>query len=614
MNCNSGEGDNVSLVQGNDHIWVHNCDMFYGEEGSDDDQKKGDGALDCKSSDYVTFSYNHFWDSGKCNLLGLEEGHDKEYHITYHHNWYDHSDSRHPRVRFYTAHIYNNYYDGNSKYGIGGAGGGGSIFAENNYFRNCKYPMMISMQGSDVYGGGSGTFSQEDGSIIKAYGNYMEGQTRFMPYKAQDDPETDWDDRVEFDAYVAESRDEIVPDTVKTVLPSETRKFKEGWTGGNIYNNFDTADDFYTYQADPAEGVPKIVAEYAGRLGGGDFEWSFDNEKADTSYAVDVKLQEALKGYTSKLKFVGGIMGASTKINCTVTFDPGNGEAVKTVTVEVNQTVAQPENPTKIPEGKVSFDGWYHGDVKWNFSDKVTGDMTLVGKWYAEGEGPEEIFHGGTPIGTEKIIHDFTQSGLSSKYFAITGEMHSKSNSGKTVEYDGKVYTGKGLVLNKSTEITFFTTTQSAKLVLLIRNYATGVKVNIDGSTCTSTPGVVEAQLKPGEHTVKGNNSDYLFAIIVIPEGESEIPIYTITIDQANGSAVKTIVLTEGKQITEEDLPTPTKEGDTFLGWVDEDGKEITLPYTPTKSMTIKAKWKNDSTNPGPGGDDVIDPNEVGLH
>lgn len=613
MNCNSGEGDNVSLVQGNDHIWVHNCDMFYGEAGSDDDQKKGDGALDCKWSDYVTFSYNHFWDSGKCNLLGLGEGHDKEYHITYHHNWYDHSDSRHPRVRFYTAHVYNNYYDGNSKYGIGGAGGGGSIFAENNYFRNCKYPMLISMQGSDVYNG-SGTFSKEDGSIIKAYGNYMEGQTRFVAYEEQDDPETDWDESVDFDAYVAKSRDEIVPDTVKTVLPSKTVVFKEGCTGGNTYNNFDTKAGFYKYTPDAAQDVPAIVKARAGRLGGGDFQWTFDNETADKSYDVDVELQKALKSYTSKLKFVGGIMGASTKINCTVTFDPGNGEAVKKVTVEVNQPVAQPENPVKIPEGKVSFDGWYKGDTKWNFSDKVTGDMTLVGKWYAEGEGPEEIFHGGTPIGTEKIIHDFTQSGLSSKYFAIKGEMHSKSNSGQTVEYDGKVYKGKGLVLDSSTEITFFTTTQSAKLVMLIRFYSENKKVIIDGVTYKSTPGVIEAQLKPGEHTIKGSGSDYLFALIVIPEGESVIPIYTITLDPANGAAVKTIVRAEGKQITAEDLPTPTKEGDTFLGWTDEDGKEITLPYTPTKSMTIKAKWKNGGTQPGPGPDDPIDPDEVGLH
>ena len=56
------------LQQGNDHIWVHNCDFFYGHAGSDADQVKGDGALDTKTSTYVTHSYNHFWDNGKCNL------------------------------------------------------------------------------------------------------------------------------------------------------------------------------------------------------------------------------------------------------------------------------------------------------------------------------------------------------------------------------------------------------------------------------------------------------------------------------------------------------------------------------------------------------------------
>ena len=112
MLCDSDEGDDVGLQQGNDHIWVHNCDMFYGNAGGDADQAKGDGALDCKKSTYVTFSYNHFWDNGKCNLLGLSEGTTEGLYITYHHNWYDHSDSRHPRVRYYSAHVYNNYYDG----------------------------------------------------------------------------------------------------------------------------------------------------------------------------------------------------------------------------------------------------------------------------------------------------------------------------------------------------------------------------------------------------------------------------------------------------------------------------------------------------------------------
>ena len=72
MNCNSSEGDDCGLQQGNNHIWVHNCDFFYGDAGSDADQAKGDGALDTKTSTYVTHSYNHFWDNGKCNLQGMK--------------------------------------------------------------------------------------------------------------------------------------------------------------------------------------------------------------------------------------------------------------------------------------------------------------------------------------------------------------------------------------------------------------------------------------------------------------------------------------------------------------------------------------------------------------
>ena len=56
-------------------------------------------------------------------------------YITYHHNWFDHSDSRHARVRTMSVHMYNNYYDGNAKYGVGSTMGS-SIYIENNYFRN----------------------------------------------------------------------------------------------------------------------------------------------------------------------------------------------------------------------------------------------------------------------------------------------------------------------------------------------------------------------------------------------------------------------------------------------------------------------------------------------
>lgn len=301
MNVNSDEGDNIGLQQDNKYIWVHNCDFFYGDAGSDADQVKGDGALDCKKSTYVTFSYNHFWDNGKSNLLGLSEGTTEGLYITYHHNWYDHSDSRHPRVRFYSAHVYNNYYDGNAKYGIG-ATKGSSVFAEANYFRNCKYPMMISMQGSDVYAGGNvrdeknnPVFSSESGGFIKAYNNRLEGSYTFIPYGAKSykvkGAETLASDQgvntaEDFDAYVVENRNENVPETVVS------------YSEKNVYNNFDTDEKLmYSYAADTPEQAKKNVIAYAGRCQGGDFKWTFNNEVDDVSYKVNEDLKKALVAY-----------------------------------------------------------------------------------------------------------------------------------------------------------------------------------------------------------------------------------------------------------------------------------------------------------------------------
>ena len=280
MLTDSSEGDNIGLQQENDHIWVHNCDFFYGEAGSDSDQAKGDGALDCKKSTYVTFSYNHFWDNGKSNLLGLSEDTTEGLYITYHHNWYDHSDSRHPRIRFYSAHVYNNYYDGNSKYGVG-ACLGSSVLVEGNYFRNCKKPMMISMQGSDT----SGTFSKEDGGMIKAYNNYMIGQDSYIPYS---------EDNESFDAYEVSNIKEQIPDSIKSLK------------GENTYNNFDTSNIMYAYKTDSPEEAVKNVQKYAGRLNGGDFQWDFDNSVDDESDSVNKELKQALENYESQLLSVGG--------------------------------------------------------------------------------------------------------------------------------------------------------------------------------------------------------------------------------------------------------------------------------------------------------------------
>ena len=283
MNCDSNEGDNIGLQQDNDHIWVHNCDFFYGHAGSDSDQAKGDGSLDTKTSTYVTHSYNHFWDSGKCNLQGMKDESTSNY-ITYHHNWYDHADSRMPRIRTCTVHVYNNFYDGVSKYAVG-ATMGSSVFVENNYFLNTKYPMLISLQGSDIAGSNEGTFSGENGGIIKAYGNTITG--------SGNKPVTYQQNSTQFDCYLASSRDEQVPSSVTALK------------GGTTYNNFDTASNFYQYDVQTAEDAMNTVKTYAGRVNGGDFKWTFTTAD-NTSYDVNQALKSKLTSYKTTLVSVGG--------------------------------------------------------------------------------------------------------------------------------------------------------------------------------------------------------------------------------------------------------------------------------------------------------------------
>lgn len=285
--------DAVSMDTDNSNIWLHNIDFFYGAPGSDADQVKGDGSIDMKyNSTSITISYNHFFDSGKVMGCGGATGEDENLKITFHHNWFDHADSRCPRLHYTTAHIYNNYYDGVSVYGIGNTTES-SAFVENNYFRNCDRPMMISGQGTDSYDVSAGTytlkgtFSGQDGGMTKAYNNiFAENIPRLVYY---DEHPT------QFDAYLADYREEVVPETVVSL--------KGAWP----YSNFDTDASMYESVPDAPEEVPLVVTTYAGRMDGGDFKWNFDNTVDDADHEVNTALKSAIVGYTSSLLAIQGV-------------------------------------------------------------------------------------------------------------------------------------------------------------------------------------------------------------------------------------------------------------------------------------------------------------------
>lgn len=287
--------DAMSLDTKNSHVWIHNMDLFYGKKGGAADQAKGDGTVDIKGdSKYVTVAYNRFWDNGKASMCGMKSETGENW-ITYHHNWFDHSDSRMARVRTMSVHMYNNYYQHCDVYGIG-ATSGSSVFMESNYFDAVKRPIMSSLQGTDAKG--DGTFSGEKGGLIKAYGNVFANKPdnfSYIPYA---------ENNTSFDAYEVSDPSEQVPASVKTLV------------GGTSYNNFDTNSSLmYAYAADKAEDVPSIVEGFygAGRLNHGDIDFVIPDETVVTNGHQQPwpALASILDAYTSGVVKVFGESNAT---------------------------------------------------------------------------------------------------------------------------------------------------------------------------------------------------------------------------------------------------------------------------------------------------------------
>ncbi|MEU6075343.1 hypothetical protein [Micromonospora sp. NPDC047074] len=136
INFTNAEDDAVNIGQNSHHIWIdHN--RFSGAV---------DGSVDIvRGADYVTVSWNHFDHADKAMLIGHSDGSAStdvgRLKVSIHHNFFDNSRQRHPRVRFgEPVHVYNNYFLGNALYGVASTENAG-LLVEGNYFRNVPHPM-----------------------------------------------------------------------------------------------------------------------------------------------------------------------------------------------------------------------------------------------------------------------------------------------------------------------------------------------------------------------------------------------------------------------------------------------------------------------------------------
>lgn len=164
--------DSINIQNESTNIWVDHCTFSSG----------GDGLLDIKrGSDFITVSYNHFSNHHKTCLVGHNDNNGAQdighLRVTYHHNFFDGSDTRNPRVRFGHVHVFNNYYKSVGGYGVAGVKDS-QVWVEGNYFENTKSPTLTS------YGNSSSGNLNERKNVFKNSGSpNTRGTVPEFPYQ-----------------------------------------------------------------------------------------------------------------------------------------------------------------------------------------------------------------------------------------------------------------------------------------------------------------------------------------------------------------------------------------------------------------------------------------------
>jgi pectate lyase len=169
-----GAGDAITISTAT-NVWVDHCDLSSDRDHDDDYY---DGLVDVvHGSDGVTVSWTHFHDHNKTSLVGHSDGNADQdtgrLHVTYHHNWFEHTTQYGPAIRFGTLHAYDNYYL-NVESAISVRLGAHAL-AEANHFDSVVTPLdtteggFILEKGPNVYVNTTGNKPTQSADVTVPY-------------------------------------------------------------------------------------------------------------------------------------------------------------------------------------------------------------------------------------------------------------------------------------------------------------------------------------------------------------------------------------------------------------------------------------------------------------
>lgn len=333
--ANNG-ADAVSL-QECDGVWVDHCTFTSLNQTKDYE----DGSTDIThQSKNVTVSWCRYIKTQKSCLVGHSNSASADVAITatFHHNWFDNSSSRHPRVRFGTAHVYNNLYDGCTTYGAGSAYGA-KVLVEYNYFDSVQLPTDIC-----TYPAKDGDVSNLQGSVAgylyptencyvnrpaKARDPYPLSNVKYTKYGGSTITPLTYNDFKPSYSYV------VTPvENVPEVVRAGAGYGKLGWTSAPVAVNNGGVSGYNGTGDDPTDPDPDDPDDPDQPAAGLSEGWSWvNNNAAAANYGVDEgrltisssgKWESGAQGFGAVLRDVTGDFTATVKLVSYTAVKDGN--------------------------------------------------------------------------------------------------------------------------------------------------------------------------------------------------------------------------------------------------------------------------------------------------
>ena len=337
------------------------------------------------------------------------------------------------------------------------------------------------------------------------------------------------------------------------------------------------------------------------------------------------------------LLIIGGFLSftkKSEKNYYSVSFYVEEGNLLKEQKVESGEKI-EIEDPIK--EG-YTFDGWYVGDEKFDFSTKVDGDVKLVAKWTKIDDtdpgsnpttdpgkdpvvdpvidpGKDPVVDPGKDPAIKKKKNPVTDPVVDEKTYIVKFNTDGGSKVADLKVVEGKTvtkpanpikegYTFAGWYLNGKQYD--FNTKVTANITLTakweVSKYT--VTFNTDGGNAIASQKVEYGKkaTKPQDPTKKyykfvewqlnGKKYDFNSPVkgnITIKAVWLRDGIFNVVFDSAGGSKVNTQEVEKGKMATRPS--NPTREGYTFIGWFLND-KEYNFQTPVNEDIKLVAKWE----------------------